>query len=43
MKARTWLYHYTDLDDYDGKYGDMPDAVADGFAGFVKEGQTFEL
>jgi hypothetical protein len=43
MKSRTWLYHYTDLDDYDGKYGEMPDAVADGFAGFAKEGQIFEL
>jgi len=42
-KSRMWLYHYTNLDDYEGKFGGMPDAVADGFAGFVKEGQIFEL
>jgi len=42
-KSRMWLYHYTDLNDYDGKFGEMPDAVADGFAGFVKEGQIFEI
>jgi hypothetical protein len=42
-KERIWLYHYTDLSKYDGKYGEMPDAVADGFAGFVKEGQVFEF
>jgi len=36
-KSRMWLYHYHDLGD------DMPDAVADGFAGFVKEGQVFEI
>ena len=36
-KSKMWLYHYHDLGD------DMPDAVADGFAGFVKEGQVFEL
>lgn len=36
-KKNMWLYHYHDLGD------DMPDAVADGFAGFVKEGQVFEL
>ena len=37
VKKRMWLYHYSDL----GK--NMPDAVADGFAGFVKEGQSFEI
>lgn len=42
-KSKMWLYHYTDLNDYDGKFGEMPDAVADGFAGFVKEGQVFEI
>jgi hypothetical protein len=36
-RSITWLYHYHDL----GK--DMPDAVKDGFAGFVKEGQVFEI
>jgi ribonuclease BN (tRNA processing enzyme) len=36
-KSKMWLYHYHDLGE------DMPDAVADGFAGFVKEGQIFEL
>ena len=35
-KSKMWLYHYHELDD-------MPDAVADGFAGFVREGQIFEL
>lgn len=43
VKKRMWLYHYTDLSKYDGKYGEMPDAVADGFAGFVKQGQVFEF
>jgi hypothetical protein len=42
-KSKMWLYHYTNLDDYEGKFGEMPDAVADGFAGFVKEGQIFEI
>jgi hypothetical protein len=37
QKENMWLYHYHDLGD------DMPDAVADGFAGFVKEGQIFEI
>ena len=36
-KKNMWLYHYHDLGD------DMPDAIADGFAGFVKEGQVFEV
>lgn len=35
LKRRMWLYHYSD--------GDLPDAVADGFAGFIKQGQTFDL
>jgi hypothetical protein len=43
IKKKMWLYHYIDLDKYDGKYGEMPDAEKDGFAGFVKEGQIFEL
>ena len=43
VKKKMWLYHYADLSKYDGKYGDMPDAVADGFAGFVKQGQVFEF
>ena len=30
-----WLYHYQD--------GPLPDARADGFAGFVRQGQTFEF
>jgi hypothetical protein len=30
-----WLYHYQD--------GPLPDAKADGFAGFVNQGQTFEF
>jgi ribonuclease BN (tRNA processing enzyme) len=33
VKAKTWLYHYND--------GDKADAVADGFRGFVRAGQTF--
>ena len=35
-KSRMWLYHYNQ---------DVPpqDAVADGFAGFVKKGQSFDL
>ena len=37
VRKKMWLYHYHDL----GK--DMPDAVADGFAGFVKEGQIFKI
>lgn len=36
IKEKMWLYHYHELDE-------MPDAVADGFAGFVKEGQIFDL
>jgi len=46
-KKDIWLYHYTDLSKFDEegskRYGVMPDAVADGFAGFVKEGQIFEF
>jgi ribonuclease BN (tRNA processing enzyme) len=37
IKEKMWLYHYCDLKDK------MPDAKADGFAGFVKEGQIFEI
>jgi ribonuclease BN (tRNA processing enzyme) len=35
LKARMWLYHYQDTT--------LPDAQADGFAGFVTQGQTFDL
>jgi len=35
IRAKMWLYHYND--------GDLPDAKADGFAGFVVKGQTFEF
>ena len=34
-KAKMWLYHYSD--------GELPDAVADGFAGFIQKGQSFDL
>jgi phosphoribosyl 1,2-cyclic phosphodiesterase len=37
IKEKVWLYHYSDIDE------EMPDAVADGFTGFVKEGQIFEI
>jgi hypothetical protein len=30
-----WLYHYSD--------GLLPDAVADGFLGFARPGQVFDL
>jgi len=36
-RKKMWLYHYHDLGD------NMPDAVKDGFAGFVKQGQIFEI
>jgi len=35
VKKKMHLYHYQD--------GDLPDAVAEGFAGFVRKGQVFEL
>jgi ribonuclease BN (tRNA processing enzyme) len=35
IKKKMWLYHYAD--------GLLPDAVADGFAGFVKPGQVFKI
>lgn len=35
MKEKMWLYHYND--------GPLPDAVSDGFLGFVKKGQEFDL
>ena len=35
IRSRMWLYHYQD--------GPLPDATADGFAGFVKPGQSFEF
>ncbi|MBB4285344.1 MBL fold metallo-hydrolase [Roseospira goensis] len=35
VKAKMWLYHYPD--------GPLPDARADGFRGFVRPGQVFEL
>lgn len=37
LKAKMWLYHYND------PWGNLPDAVADGFAGFVMPGQEFEI
>ncbi len=43
IREKVWLYHYTNIDDYEGQVRAMPDAVADGFAGFVKEGQIFEI
>lgn len=33
LKKKMWLYHYNP--------GKLPDAVADGFLGFVKKGQSF--
>lgn len=35
IKSKMWLYHYHP--------GPLPDAIADGFCGFVKRGQIFEL
>lgn len=35
IKAKLWLYHYND--------GELPDALAQGFAGFVRCRQEFEL
>jgi len=35
IKAKMWLYHYGD--------GDLPDALADGFQGFVRPRQVFDL
>lgn len=35
VKAKMWLYHYNP--------GALPDAVADGFAGFAKKGQVFDI
>ncbi|MBB4313486.1 MBL fold metallo-hydrolase [Roseospira marina] len=35
IRARMWLYHVKD--------GPLPDAVADGFLGFVRPGQVFEF
>lgn len=35
FKEKMWLYHYAD--------SELPDAEADGFAGFVQQGQVFEL
>lgn len=35
IRAKTWLYHYND--------GPLPDAKADGFAGLVAKGQSFEI
>lgn len=34
VKQKMWLYHYQD--------GDLPNAQADGFLGFVKKGQVFD-
>jgi ribonuclease BN (tRNA processing enzyme) len=35
IKAKMWLYHYQAYD--------KPDAVADGFCGFIQPGQSFDL
>lgn len=35
IRSKIWLYHY--------EPGTLPDAEKDGFRGFVKRGQTFEL
>ena len=35
IREKTWLYHYQD--------NTLPDAKADGFAGFVTKGQSFDL
>ena len=35
IRAKTWLYDY--------QHGPLPDAVADGFRGFVRPGQCFDL
>ncbi len=35
IRAKTWLYHYND--------GPLPDAKADGFAGLIAKGQSFEI
>jgi len=39
IKAKMWLYHYTTND---GAI-ELPDAVVDGFQGFVKRGDVFEF
>jgi len=38
IKSKMWLYHYMLNDDYP----ELPNAVADGFLGFVKRGDSFE-
>ncbi len=35
LRSKMWLYHYNP--------GELPDAKADGFSGFVKKGQEFKL
>lgn len=35
IKSKMWLYHYND--------GILPDAIKDGFLGFVEKGQVFEF
>ncbi|KZB69953.1 MULTISPECIES: MBL fold metallo-hydrolase [Thalassospira] len=35
VKAKMWLYHYQAYD--------KPDAIADGFCGFIEPGQSFDL
>jgi len=39
IKAKMWLYHYTT----DGGAIELPNAVVDGFLGFVKRGDVYEL
>lgn len=35
IKSKMWLYHYN--------VGELPDAKADGFAGFIEQGQEFDF
>ncbi len=35
LKKKIWLYHY--------QPGELPDAIKDGFKGFVKKGQSFDF
>ena len=37
LKSKMWLYHWN------GSYDKLPDAEADGFLGFVQQGQEFEI
>lgn len=35
IKSKMWLYHYND--------GELPNAIKDGFIGFVRQGQVFDF